>query len=279
MLFPDHLILLRGAGDLATGVALRLRRCGFPIVLLELPRPLVVRRTVAFAEAVRTGRVVVEGVEGRRVADAAEAAATASAGTVALLVDPAGESLAALAPTVVVDARLAKRNLDSRRSDAPLVIGLGPGFEAGEDVDAVVETMRGHDLGRVIWRGPAAPDTGTPGRVAGRQHERVLRAPAAGRVVPRQQIGDLVQEGAIIAHLQPPTGPPLAVTAPFTGRLRGLIAPDVEVPAALKIGDLDPRVGTRVDRVSDKSLAIGGGVLEAVLMWLGGASPAEGGRE
>lgn len=269
MLFHEQLIAIRGAGDLATGVALRLFRAGFPIVMLELPAPLVVRRTVAFATAVRQGSVTVEGVTAQLVDDAAQARLLAHKGTVAVLVDAEGHCLRRLCPAVVVDARLAKRNLDSTLNDARLVVGLGPGFTAGADVHAVVETMRGHDLGRVIWDGAAHPDTGTPGLVSGKSAERVLRAPIAGQVEALKQIGDLVAEGDLIATVHPTDGAaPARIIAPFAGLLRGLIAADLLVPAGLKIGDLDPRTDVDITTVSDKALAIGGGVVEAVLTWM-----------
>ena len=269
MLFHEQLIAIRGAGDLATGVALRLHRAGFPIVMLELPAPLVVRRTVAFAEAVRQGKVTVEGVTAELVSDPVQARTLAPKGTIVVMVDPDGTHLRRLRPSVIVDARLAKRNIDTTRNDARLVVGLGPGFTAGEDVHAVVETMRGHDLGRVIWEGSAHPDTGTPGLIGSKGAERVLRAPIAGRVRAAKQIGDAVRESEVIATIEPELGGQLAqVTAPFDGLLRGLIADDLVVPAGIKIGDLDPRLDVDITRVSDKALALGGGVVEAVLTWL-----------
>lgn len=268
MLFQDHLVLIRGAGDLATGVALRLHRAGFPLVMLELPEPLVVRRTVAFAEAVRAGIVTVEGTKACHTDDPREARLTAHRGDIAVMVDPTAAHLPRLRPSILVDARLAKRNLDTTREQARLVIGLGPGFTAGEDVHAIVETMRGHHLGRVLWEGSALPNTGTPGLVGEKGAERVLRAPVAGRVVGQKGIGEIVQAGETIALVQPEQGEAAPVVAPFTGLLRGLIADGVTVPARLKIGDLDPRLDTDIHTVSDKALAIGGGVVEAVLSWL-----------
>jgi xanthine dehydrogenase accessory factor len=270
MLFPEQLVAIRGAGDLATGVAVRLHRAGFPVAMLELPEPLVVRRTVAFAEAVRQKVVTVEGVTARRVTNAVRARLIAHRGEIAVLVDPDGASLPRLRAAVVVDARLAKRNIDTRLDQARLVIGLGPGFTAGKDVHAVVETMRGHDLGRVLWEGSAHPNTGTPGLVQEKGAERVLRAPVAGRVVGQKQIGNIVQEGEVIALVDPGDGSsgPVAVNAPFTGLLRGLVADGLAVPAGLKIGDVDPRLDTDTGMISDKALSIGGGVVEAVLTWL-----------
>jgi xanthine dehydrogenase accessory factor len=266
------LCLLRGGGDLATGVAWRLTRAGWPVVVCELPTPLTVRRTVAVSSAVLDGTVDVEGLVGRRVSDPAEAAEVAAAGvdrgagspvTVAVLVAPDLPDRRDLAPDVVVDARLAKRNLDTTIDDAPLVVALGPGFTAGRHCHAVVETLRGHRLGRVLWEGSAAPDTGTPGTVGGKGGERVLRAPAAGRARWRVAIGDRVAAGQPIGEVG---GRPLA--APFDGVVRGLIAEAVEVPAGLKVGDVDPRADPAAcHQISDKALAVGGGVVEAVLTW------------
>lgn len=282
--------LIRGGGDLATGVAWRLTRAGWPVVVCELPRPLTVRRTVALSSAVLDGRIDVEGMIGRRidiangiadgVADRADGAAAGVAdeangadvehlvtrvtdeGEVAVLVSP--ELPSGLEADVVVDARLAKRNLDTTLDDAALVVALGPGFTAGVDCHAVVETLRGHHLGRVLWRGSAAADTGVPGSVGGRGAERVLRAPVSGRARWRVAIGDRVMAdqalGSIGDH---------PVVAPFDGVVRGLIAESVEVPAGLKIGDVDPRADPAAcHEISDKALAVGGGVVEAVLTWL-----------
>lgn len=270
------LCLLRGGGDLATGVAWRLTRAGWPVVVCELDAPLTVRRTVALSTAVTApgGRVAIEGMVGRLVADPSEAAAVARSGAgteVAVLVSPvlpdwSGRGLAG--PDVVVDARLAKRNPagDGATSigDGPLVVALGPGFSAGVDCHAVVETMRGHQLGRVLWQGSAARDTGVPGPVGGRGAERVLRAPAAGQLSWRVAIGDRVTGGQELG-----TVAGRLVAAPFDGVVRGLIAERVEVPVGLKIGDIDPRADPATcHQISDKALAIGGGVVEAVLTWM-----------
>ena len=233
------------------------------MVVLELPRPLTVRRTVALSTAVTEGEAVVQGMKGVRAGSPDEAVATARTGAVAVLVET---GLAPVGADVVVDARMAKRNLGTAIGDADLVVALGPGFTAGVDCHAVVETMRGHDLGRVIWSGPAAADTGTPGPVGGRSAERVLRAPAAGTVAWDAAIGDRVAEGQRLA-----TVAGSAVTAPFDGVLRGAIASGAEVRTGLKIGDVDPRSDPAAcHRISDKALAVGGGVLEAVLAWRSG---------
>jgi xanthine dehydrogenase accessory factor len=261
MLFADHLILLRGGGDLATGVAWRLTRAGFPVVVTELAEPLTIRRTVAVSTAVATGEVVVEGMRAARCPDAATAVGTARTGTVAVLVE---EGLPDIDAAAVVDARMAKRNLGTTVDDAPLVVGMGPGFSAGTDCHAVIETMRGHHLGRVIWSGPAADDTGTPGVVGGRSVERVVRAPLAGRVRWLCEIGAAVTAGQTLGSVGD-----APVTAPLDGVVRGLLADGQSAPEGLKIADIDPRADrAAADEISDKALAVGGGVLEAALSWL-----------
>lgn len=254
-------ILIRGAGDLASGVAWRLRRCGFPVVMTELAEPLVVRRTVSFAEAVFAGETFVQGTLARRAANVNQARDLLAEGVIPVLVDPLTVCRHDLQPAVLVDAIMAKVNTGAVIDDAPLVIALGPGFTAGRDCHAVIETNRGHDLGRVIWQGEAEPDTKTPGEVGGYKGARVLRAPADGHIHAHAAIGDRVQEGAVIAHID---GAPMV--APFTGVLRGLVHPSVTVHTGMKIGDLDARAEPRYCfTISDKSLAIAGGVLEAIL--------------
>lgn len=263
-MFEKVLVLIRGAGDLASGVAWRLFRCGFPVVMTELAQPLVVRRTVAFAEAVFTGETFVQGVVARLALDVAEAQQMVSQGILPVLVDPDASCRTQLRPRVVVDAMMVKANKGTTLEDAPFVVALGPGFTAGLDCHAVVETNRGHDLGRVLWQGPAEPDTKVPGEVGGYRGARVLRAPAAGHVEAQVRIGEQVCEGQRIAYVN---GVPLV--APFFGVLRGIVHPVVDVQAGMKIGDLDARADPRhCFTISDKSLAIGGGVLEAILTWL-----------
>ena len=252
----DELCLIRGGGDLATGVAWRLTRAGYPVVVTELADPLTVRRTVALSTAVRDGRVDVEGMVGRLARNPDEAVHMAFSGAVGVVVS---EELPAIGADVVVDARLAKRNIDTTREDARLVLGLGPGFTPGVDCHAVVETMRGPRLGRVLWDEPAAPNTGTPGVVGDRGAERVLRAPCDGTVRWAVEIGEIVEAGQPLGAVDGE-----ALSAPFAGVVRGLIRPGRSVWAGLKIGDVDPRADVRVDEISDKALAIGGGVAEAV---------------
>lgn len=270
-------VLIKGAGDLASGVALRLARCGFAVALSELPQPLAVRRTVSFAQAVYDGECRVEEAVARR-STIAEAPALLEAGILPVLVEPqmpAAALVEALGATVLVDAVVAKRNSGTRRDDALLVIALGPGFvagaEPGADCHAVIETQRGHTLGRVLWQGSALPNTGLPGEVPGAapratNRSRVLRAPVAGRLHTRLEIGATVEEGALIAWIEAPNGDCLEVRAPFAGVLRGLIHPAVPLLPGLKIGDVDARADCDAcNTVSDKALAIAGGVLEAML--------------
>ena len=263
-MFTTYVVLIRGAGDLASGVAWRLHRCGFPVVMTEIERPLVVRRTVSFAEAAFAGQATVEGITAQRAADGAQARRLLAAGVIPLLIDPAAACRAELHPAVMVDAIMAKVNTGTTLDDAPLVVALGPGFVAGQDCHAVIETNRGHDLGRVIWQGPAEPDSGLPGEVAGRQATRVLRAPVNGHVHGRVPIGSAVGEGQIVAHVDD-----VPIVAPFSGVLRGIVHPSVLVHTGMKIGDLDARAERRYCfTISEKSLAVAGGVLEAILAWL-----------
>ncbi|HEX7127046.1 MAG TPA: selenium-dependent molybdenum cofactor biosynthesis protein YqeB, partial [Thermodesulfobacteriota bacterium] len=244
------LVAIRGGGDLATGVAYRLVRSGFPVVVAELPAPSAVRRAVCLSEAVYDGRVEIEGLVAVRCAGVAEAREALARGEVPVLVDPEGAGLRALRPAVLVDAIMAKRNTGTTADAAPFVVALGPGFTAGVDCHAVVETQRGHRLGRVIHQGPAAPPSHVPEAVLGRT-DRVLRAPAAGRFGSRRRIGDLVGEGEVLGEV---AGRP--IVAPFAGALRGLVRDGLEVTAGQKVGDLDPRgVGDYCFTISDKALA------------------------
>lgn len=260
MLFERHLIVVRGGGDLGTGAVARLHRAGFPVVVLELQAPLAIRRRVAVASAVTDGAVRVEDLDAMRVDDVAAAVAVAAAGRIPVV---PGAGLPPLPATVaaLVDARLAKENLDTARDQAPTVVGLGPGFVAGVDCHAVVETKRGHHLGRVIWDGAAAADTGMPGEVGGESATRVVRAPGAGSVAWEVAIGDTVRRGAVLGRVGD-----TVVTATLDGVVRGLIADGFRAAPGLKIADVDPRGDrTACFEISDKALAVGGGVLEAVL--------------
>ena len=262
-------VLVRGAGDLATGVIVRLYRCGFRVITTECADPSAIRRKAALCEAVWRGTSKVEGVRCRCVSDVAQAAAVSRTGEVPLLVEERAACIGVLRPAAVVDAILAKHNLGTDRSLAQITIGIGPGFTAGEDVDAVVETMRGHHLGRVIRQGAAIPDTGVPGAIAGYTVERVIHAPAAGRMrFVKDETGAAVDIGAIVR-----AGQTIArigetpVSATINGVLRGLIREGYPVSAGLKIADIDPRPeqAAYCDTISDKARAIGGGVVEALL--------------
>ena len=259
------LIVIRGAGDIASGVALRLRHAGFDVVMTDLPHPTAIRRSVCFSEAIRFGRMQVEDVNARFAASAEFVPDILRSGEIAVLADESGACLSLLRPNVVVDAVLAKKNLGTRIMDAPVVIALGPGFTAGEDCHAVIETMRGHTLGRVILSGAALPNTGVPGVIGEYAAERVLRAPCSGIFRTRHDIGDLVEKDEIIAEVD---GTPLRTQ--IAGMVRGLLPDGTPVFAGDKAGDVDPR-GASVDyrKVSDKALAIGGGVLEAILRLTG----------
>lgn len=263
-------ILVRGAGDLATGVLVRLARCGFRVCALECPNPSAIRRKAAFCEAVWQGRAEVEGLVCQRVDRPEQAEEAARQGIIPLLIDETCACGAVLHPAAVVDAILAKKNLGTTRALAPITIGLGPGFTAGADVDAVVETMRGHHLGRVILDGPAIPNTGIPGNIGGYTAQRVIHAPASGPMVfvPDEKgttidIGTIVTEGQIIARVGD-----TPVYASLTGVLRGLIREGYPVTKGLKIADIDPRLEqvSCCDTVSDKARSIGGGVVEALLL-------------
>ena len=272
--FDDLLALIKGAGDLATGVAWRLHRCGIPVVMTELPRPLTVRRAVAFAQAVYDDEHEVEGVTARRalVADVPE---VLEAGEIPVLVDSEAEAIDELAPSAVVDAILAKCNTGTTLESAPFVVALGPGFEAGVDCHVVIETNRGHNLGRAIWEGAAEADTGTPGALPGLDAAatRVLRAPVAGRFRALARIGDRLSAAQPFGKVVQAGGEETTLQAPFDGVLRGLIHESVPLQAELKIGDLDPRsTPGHALCISDKSLAVGGGVLEAFLHWHFGRS-------
>lgn len=258
-------IVVRGAGDLATGVILALHRSGYPVVALETAAPSAIRRTVSLSEAVYEGRASVEGIEARLAGKEGEVRSALEEGLVPLLVDPAASSLAWLRPLALVDAIMAKRNLGTGRGMAPLVIALGPGFVAGEDVDLVVETQRGHDLARLIRRGRAAADTGIPGEVGGASADRVIHALAFGRLVALEAIGSSVTRNELIAYIESNTTR-FNVYSKIDGILRGLIRSGAEVRAGLKIADVDPRgQAENCWTVSDKARALGGSVLEALL--------------
>ncbi len=254
------LVVIRGGGDIATGIALRLYRSGIKVVICEIPAPTAIRRTVCFSEAMRLGETAVEGVSARR-ARLEELPKLLDMGIIPVLEDPMADCAAALRPDALVDAILAKKNLGTSIRMAPAVICVGPGFTAGTDCHAVVETMRGHDLGRVLYEGTALPNTNIPGLIGGYAGERVLRAPADGVFQGAAEIGSTVSAGDVAGYVGT-----MPVVCTIGGVLRGLLASGVPVYKGMKSGDVDPR--GRPDlclRVSDKALAIGGGVLEAIL--------------
>ena len=256
------MILIKGAGDLASGVAVRLAHCGFPIVMTDLSHPTSIRRTVCFSEAILKGSFQVEDVTAEYAGTIDGISAIHARGHIAVLADPDAECVRILHPEVVVDAILAKRNIGTKMTDAPIVIALGPGFTAGADCHAVIETMRGHDLGRVILNGSAEPNTGIPGSISGFTTERVLRAPKDGIFKEIRHIGDLVEKGEPLAEVDGE-----AILSPFSGVIRGLLPSGTPVFQGMKSGDVDPRlVLSHCYTVSDKARAIGGGVLEAILM-------------
>jgi xanthine dehydrogenase accessory factor len=258
----ELIVLIRGAGEMASGVAHRLYRSHFRICLLEIVHPLAVRREVSFCEAVYEGEKEVEGIHAKLVSQAKEIQLTWKGAKIPLLIDPDGKKARRyLKPDVVIDAILAKRNSGTRLNDASFVIGLGPGFTVGKDVDAVIETNRGHNLGRVILNGNAEPDTGTPGEIGGFSVERVLRTLKGGIFRPQKSIGDPVNKGAVVAVVDD-----CPIIATISGVIRGLLREGIEAKKGMKVGDIDPR-GKRelCFSISEKARAIGGGVLEAIL--------------
>ena len=258
------LVIIRGGGDLATGVAVRLFRAGFSVIILEIDRPTVIRLPVSFARTVYEGEAIIEGIEAVLISSWEEAEKITKLNKVPVLIDPKGSCIEKLSPTVLVDAILAKRNLGTKINRAPLVIGLGPGFTAGEDVDVIIETKRGHNLGRVYYHGQATPDTGVAGEVGGESKRRLLRAPAEGKIIPLHKIGDSLRVGEVIAEVE---GIPLK--AEISGVLRGLIYTKSWVTKGMKVGDIDPRgIREYCFTVSDKARSLGGAVLEAVCTYL-----------
>lgn len=266
----ENLIIVRGGGDLASGTIHKLVKCGFPVLVLETAAPSAIRRNVAFSEAVYQGSFRVEDVNCILAQNIDEACAIVTAGDLAMLVDPEGACIARLKPLAVVDAILAKRNLGTCRSMAPVTVALGPGFEAGEDVDAVIETRRGHDLGRVILQGCAEPNTGVPGIIGGYGRERVIHSPAAGVLRNVKKITDTVQKGETLAYVETAEDR-IPVRATIDGLLRGLIRDGYPVAEGFKIADIDPRSGEYKNcfTISDKARCIAGGVVEAILMLKG----------
>lgn len=262
----DKKIWIRGAGDLATGIALRLYRSGFDIIMSDIAVPTTVRRTVAFSPAVYTGETSVEGITGKLCENISMIDTVMESGCIPVIVDPSGEIMKEYKPDVIVDAIIAKTNIGTKITDADVVIGVGPGFNAGVDCHAVVETKRGHNLGRVLWSGSAYPNTGVPGNIGGYTVERIIRATADGVFKAKVNIGDYVKAGDLLAYCDE-----TPVYANIDGIVRGLLQDGVKVKTGMKSGDVDPRAEKEYCfTVSDKASAIGGGVLEAILSKISG---------
>ncbi|WP_429949285.1 selenium-dependent molybdenum cofactor biosynthesis protein YqeB [Enterococcus sp. AZ101] len=261
----ETIVAVRGGGDLATGVVQKLVHAGFKVIILETAKPLAIRRTVAFCNAVFQGRQQVEDLEAVLVSSVSECSVIWNNHQIPILIDSKAESLKELKPTVLVDAILAKKNLGTNKEMAPITIALGPGFTASNEVNAVVETMRGHYLGKLYFKGSAIPNTGIPGEINGKNAERVIHAPASGKVKHVKTIGAIVKKGEVLFYIDQ-----IAVVSPLDGVLRGLISDKVLCQKGLKCADVDPRSVEQVDcfTISDKARALGGAVLEAVL-WLG----------
>ena len=277
----EILIICRGGGDLATGIVHRLFRAGYQVLILETAEPAAIRRQVSFCEAVYEGTATVEGVTAERIYTAKKQAVeeVLQRGRIPLLVDPDGRSIEVLKPDVVVDAIIAKKNLGTYKEMAPLVIGIGPGFVAGEDVHLVVESMRGHNLARIFTTGSALPNTGIPGNIGGFTKERVLHAETAGYMKNIRQIGDIVEKGEEIARIYEKMtedgtffGSYVSVEASISGIIRGLIREGYHFQKGFKIADIDPRESELANcfTISDKARSIGGSVLEAVCGYVNG---------
>lgn len=256
-----NLVIFRGGGDVATGSIQKVFRAGFPVVVLETSHPTTVRKTVALSEAVYQGECKVEDITAKLCHNDTEVFQTIAQNCVAVLVDPKGESISRLKPLAVVDAIIAKRNLGTKQSMAPITIALGPGFIAGKDVDIVIETNRGHNLGRLIFEGAAAPNTHNPGNIQGYTIERVLRSPCSGFIENYKQIGDIVKKGEVLSIVEGEE-----ISSAIDGMIRGMIENHSYVQKGMKIGDVDPRYDTDFHSISDKARNIGGGTLEALLI-------------
>lgn len=262
----ENLVIVRGGGDIATGTIYKLFQCGFRVLILETENPSAIRRNVAFSEAVYNGTQTVEGLTCTLAKTVEEAVSLLEERRLTMLIDPVGECIGQLRPMAVVDGILAKKNLGTHKTMAPITVALGPGFTAGEDVDAVIETMRGHSLGRVIYEGEAIKNTGIPGVIAGFSKERVLHSPAAGVMRNVKKITDTVGKGETIALIETKEGD-IPVIATIDGLLRGLIRDGYPVTMGFKIADIDPRLQEYENcfTISDKARCIAGGVVEAIL--------------
>ncbi|WP_370832415.1 selenium-dependent molybdenum cofactor biosynthesis protein YqeB [Clostridium sp.] len=255
------MVLIKGAGDLATGIAYRLKKSGFDVVMTEIHKPTTVRRTVAFSQAVFDNEIVIEGIKGVKVNNINEIYEEIREGNIPIIIDEKAEIIKELRPDVVVDAIIAKKNLGTSIEDAPIVIGVGPGFEAKVDCHLVVETKRGHYLGKVIEEGSAIPNTGVPGNIGGYTKERIIRASSNGKIKPVVAIGDFIKKGDIVAYIDG-----IEVLAEIDGIVRGMLQEGIEVFKGMKSGDIDPRCEKdHCFTISDKARSIGGGVLEAIM--------------
>ena len=262
----ENLVIVRGGGDIATGTIYKLYHCGFQVLVLETGNPSAIRRNVAFSEAVYNGTQTVEDLTCYLAETMEEAVSMLEEGKLVMLIDPKGDCISKLKPLAVVDGILAKKNLGTTREMAPITVALGPGFAAGEDVDAVIETMRGHSLGRVIYVGQAIKNTGIPGMVGGYTKERVIHSPAAGILRNVSKITDTVKKGEVIAFIET-ENEKVPVEATIDGLLRGLIRDGYPVTKGFKIADIDPRLNEFENcfTISDKARCIAGGVVEAIL--------------
>ena len=262
----EYTVIVRGGGDIATGTIHKLHRCGFKVVILEIEEPSAIRRTVCFSEAIYENKVMVENVTCEKANNLDEVNSILSRNNIPVIIDPYGKYIKELKPLVVVDAILAKKNLGTTKDMAPITIGLGPGFCAGEDVDIVIETMRGHNLGRIIEKGYAMDNTGTPGVINGVSKERVIYSPVGGTISNKKEIGDIVKKDEVIATIN--DGKTVTeVKATIDGLLRGLIRDKSNIKEKLKIADIDPRINEvkNAYTISDKARTIAGGVLESIL--------------
>ncbi|MCC3866841.1 selenium-dependent molybdenum cofactor biosynthesis protein YqeB [Terrisporobacter mayombei] len=262
------IIVIRGGGDIATGTIYKLHRCGFKVVILEIENPSAIRRSVCFSEAVYENKIVVENVVCEKANNIEEVYSILDRNEIPVIIDPSGNYIEKLKPLALVDAILAKRNLGTRKDMAPITIALGPGFCAGEDVDIVIETMRGHDLGRIIEKGYAISNTGIPGTVKGVSKDRVIYSPSSGIISNMKEIGDIVKKGEVIAKINDTENETITeVKATIDGVLRGIIRDKSKIKVRLKIADIDPRIEEVKNSytISDKARTIAGGVLEAVL--------------
>lgn len=257
-----NLVIVRGGGDVATGTIQKLNRVGFDVLVLEIEKPTCIRRNVAVAQALFEGEIQIEDIRAVKCENLEEIKKAFDEGLIAVTVDPEGRFIDELKPIAVIDGILAKKNLGTNRDMAPITIGLGPGFEAGVDVDLVIETNRGHDLGRLIFEGPAAANTGNPGNINGFTTERILRASACGRLHIIKDLGSVVKKGEAVAEVSGKK-----IHSGLDGMVRGMINEGLEVSEGMKIGDVDPRVIPRnAKTISDKARLIGGGSLEGLLI-------------